>query len=566
VIENQKWGNSMTTKSSVKPKSRKKKVVLTIVIILLSLAVLSTGAMAAVGFSVSNGDTIFPNVVVAGVPVGGLTINEAAALLEQPMQEAQTERMVTISFPGGNALKVTAEEAGLSFTGHEAAMIAYHYGRGDNLFSNAWSFLRGQFVSAKPDPFTMETANPDLLRAAIGATADEIDLLSRSSYEVVGDELIITTGRQAVTFDEDQLVDIITDAFQNGTDAPINYEDAATTDPTPVNIQAIYTDLFAEPKNATFDIEAETATAHVLGISFDPALAETLLAGAEPGAEVRIPLTLTEPEITTEYLNAVVFQDVLASSTTNLTGDENRNTNIQLAASKIDGMILNPGDQFDFNTVVGQRTAERGFRPGGAFSGNRLITAIGGGICQVSSTIYHALLHTELQVDVRRNHTLVVSYLPMGMDAAVAWGGPDFSFTNNFDFPIRIVSYRYGSTMNVRIEGTDRSPYGRIEPEMVYIGSVAFTTTYTNDPSLPAGTTVVTSPGRPGHVVEIFQRFYDHEGNLVRRELVSRDNFHAVPQEVSRGTGAAAAPPPVEAPPADPPPAPEPPAPEPEAY
>ena len=110
------------------------------------------------------------------------------------------------------------------------------------------------------------------------------------------------------------------------------------------------------------------------------------------------------------------------------------------------------------------------------------------------------------------------------------------------------MSYRYGLTMNVRIEGTDRSPYARIEPEMVYIGSVAFTTTYTNDPSLLAGTTVVTAPGRVGHVVEIFQRFYDHEGNLVRRELVSRDNFHAVPQEVSRGT-AAAPPPPVEAPP-----------------
>ena len=416
----------MKTKSRVKPKSKKKKVILTIVIILLSLAVLSTGAMAAVGFSVSNGDTIFPNVEVVGVPVGGLTISEATARLEQPMQEAQTARMVTVSFPGGSALEVTAEEAGLSFTGHEAAMIAYHYGRSDNLFSSAWAFLRGQFVSAQPDPFAMELASPDLLRGIIKTTAEEIDLLSHSSYEVVGDELIVTTGRQTITFDEDQLVEIITNAFQNGTDTPIYYEDAVTADPAPVNVQAIYADLVSEPKNATFDIETESATAHVMGVSFDVALAETLIAVAELGEEVRIPLTLTEPEITTDYLNDVVFQDVLASSTTNLTGDENRNTNIQLSASKINGLILNPGDQFDFNTVVGQRTEERGFRPGGAISGNRMVTAIGGGICQVSSTIYHALLHTELQVDARRNHTLPVAYLPMGMDAAVAWNALDF--------------------------------------------------------------------------------------------------------------------------------------------
>ena len=547
----------MKTKADRKPKGKKKKVVLVIVIVLLSLALLSTGAMAAVGFHVSNGDTIFPNVTVIGVPVGGLTIDEAADLLEQPMQEEQNQRMVTVLFPGDHMLAVSALEAGISFTGYEAARIAYQHGRGDGLFGNAWAFLQGQFVSADPDPFTMYPADPELLQAVIAEATVEIDQRAQSAYEVVGEELVITVGQQAVAFDEDQLITIITNAFANGTETPIRYEDATTTDPVPVDIQAIYAGLFAEPQNATFDIETESATEHVTGISFDPALAETLLANAQPGGEVRVPLTVIEPEITTEYLNAVVFQDVLATSTTNLTGDENRNTNIYLAANEINGLILNPGDQFDFNTVVGQRTEARGFRPGGAISGNRMVTAIGGGICQVSSTIYHALLHTELQVDTRRNHTLPVAYLPMGMDAAVAWDALDFAFTNNFDFPIRIVSYRYGLTMNVRIEGTDRSPYGRIEPEMVHIGTVAFTTTYTNDPSRPAGTSVVTAPGRVGHVVEIFQRFYDHDGNFIRRDLVSRDNFHAVAQEVSRGTGAVAAPPVNDAPVDVPPPEPE---------
>lgn len=533
----------------IKKQRSKKRIALIVAIVVLSLLVISGGALAVFGFRVVNDDTIFPNLRVAGVAVGGLTPEDAAERLAVPMVEMQLERSVIVHFPNGSAKEILAQDAGLMISGHQAAHLAYRYGRSGNILANALTFLRCQFVTVDLDPFAFFIADEFMLRRAVYVIEEELDLLSQNSYEIIDDALVLTQGLPAVRFDENRLVELIRDAFLQGAREPVEYLDAVTTEIEPIDLEAIYEQLYAEPRSAYFDIEADEIAEHVMGVSFDLGLAAAMLSQAQPGEAVSVPLILTEPEFTAEYLQEVLFRDVLAYSTTNLTNDENRNTNIHVAASHINGMVLNPGDQFDFNTVVGQRTVERGFRPGGAFSGTQVIQAIGGGICQVSSTIYHALLHTEVQIDARINHTLVVTYLPKGMDAAVAWGGPNFTFTNSLDFPIRIVAYRDGLRFHVRIYGTDTSPYARIVPEMVYLNSIGYSTTYRDDPALPRGQTRVETAGRIGHVVEVFQRFYDENDNLVRRELVARSTYRPVAQEVRRGTAYVPTPPP------DPPPA-----------
>ena len=535
----------------------KKRVVLIVAIVVASLLVISGGTIGILGFSAGNNDTIFPNLRVNGILVGGLTSDEAAERLTVPMAEAQIERSVIIYFPNGSVKEILAQDAGLSITGHQAAELAYQYGRSGNIFTNGLVFLRCQFLTTNLDPLTFFRADEFMLRRAVHLVAEELELLSQNNYEIVDNQLVLTKGLPVVRFDEDRLVELITAEFLRGAGSPVEYDDALTTDAEEIDLEAIYETISSEPQSAYFDIEADEVATHVVGVSFDLDIAEAMLNAAQPGEEVFVPLLITEPEFTADYLREVLFRDVLAYSTTNLTSDENRNTNVHTAASHINGMVLNPGDQFDFNTVVGQRTVERGFRPGNAFSGTQIIQTIGGGICQVSSTIYHALLHTQMQIDARINHTLVVTYLPLGMDAAVAWGGPNFTFTNNLDFPIRIVAYRDGLEFHVRIYGTDTSPYARIVPEMVYLNSVGYSTTYRDDPSLLTGQTRVETAGRIGHVVEVFQRFYDENDNLVRRELVARSTYRPVAQVIIRGTGQAPAPPPPppEQPPADPPPA-----------
>jgi len=540
-----------------KTKSKKKKIVLIVAIVLLSLTLLSGGALAGVGFAVSNGETIFPNVRVSGTPVGGLTISEATTRLGGPMTAAATDRSVTVYLPGDTVITITSEDVGLAFTGEDAAQLAYEFGRTSNAFVTGWNFFRGQIAPVDLDPLLTASANQTMIRNAVQSAAAEIDLLSQGAYEVVDDYLVVIKGRLVVVFDEDRLVTLIAESFSEGAREPIYY-DAETIEPEPIDLAEIYDSIFSEPENAIFDKDLEQPSEHVVGINFDLPVAQSLYQVAAPGEEVRIPLTFTDPEITTEHLREVMFRDTLAVSSTRLTGDENRNTNIHLAAQEINGMVLNPGEQFDFNTVVGQRTADRGFRPAGAFRGTEVVQATGGGICQVSSGIYHALLHTDLQIDVRRNHTLVVTYLPLGMDAAVSWNGPHFSFTNSSPFPLRIITYRDGQDFHVRLEGTQTHSY-RIVPESVYINTVSFSTTYQDDPSRPAGTTSITTAGRVGHVVEVFQRFYDADDTLVRREFVARSSYNPIPQIVARGTGPAQIPPATPSPSPDPPDPPDPP-------
>ena len=116
-------------------------------------------------------------------------------------------------------------------------------------------------------------------------------------------------------------------------------------------------------------------------------------------------------------------------------------------------MILLPGETFSYNDVLGERTADKGYQPAGAYSDGEVVEQLGGGICQVSSTLFAAVLHTDLEIITRANHSMPVSYLPMGMDATVSWGGPEFKFKNNFAYPIKISASYSGGTITFKILG-----------------------------------------------------------------------------------------------------------------
>ena len=145
---------------------------------------------------------------------------------------------------------------------------------------------------------------------------------------------------------------------------------------------------------------------------------------------------------------------MLGSYSTFGAGTKGRITNITLASKSCDGVILMPGEIFSFNDALGERTVERGYKEATVYVNNSSTKGIGGGICQVSSTLFAAALYADLEIVERTNHSLAVGYLPLGMDAAVSWGTLDFRFRNNTDYPIRLsVTYEKGN-INVEIWGT----------------------------------------------------------------------------------------------------------------
>ena len=137
----------------------------------------------------------------------------------------------------------------------------------------------------------------------------------------------------------------------------------------------------------------------------------------------------------------MLFRDELATVVTYLYGStQNRIDNVALAAQSINGIVLAPGQQFDYNEALGERTTERGYKAAGAYSGGQVVQEVGGGICQVSSMVYYAALLSNLQIDTRTCHYFPVSYVNPGMDATVSWGGPEFRFRNDTGYPLRLLA------------------------------------------------------------------------------------------------------------------------------
>jgi hypothetical protein len=197
-----------------------------------------------------------------------------------------------------------------------------------------------------------------------------------------------------------------------------------------------------------------------------------------------------------------------------------------LAAEAINGKILNPGEEFSYNGTVGERTTAKGYKEAGAYVGGKTVQEIGGGICQVSSTIYACALYADLEVTDRSNHMFTVSYLPLGIDATVNWGTVDFKFKNNFDYPVKIECYMDGGYLQVKLHGT-KLDENYIKVDYVVVSTKDFNTVQKEDPTIAPGTTKVDTSGHTGYVVDTYKYLYDKDGNLISKTYIDRSSYKA---------------------------------------
>ena len=164
--------------------------------------------------------------------------------------------------------------------------------------------------------------------------------------------------------------------------------------------------------------------------------------------------------------------------------------------------MRNPGEEFWYNSAVGQRTAARGYQEAGVYEGGRTTTGIGGGICQVSSTLYYAVLLSDLDIVLRYCHMFNPGYMPIGCDATVSWGGPDFAFRNSRDYPIKIVTSYNDNTNEVTctILGTKVDDHYVVMTNAV-LGVTDYQTVYQESPDVAPGEEVIDQYGHTGYYV-----------------------------------------------------------------
>lgn len=272
------------------------------------------------------------------------------------------------------------------------------------------------------------------------------------------DAIQITLGTLTRNIDIDQLYQQILEGYMGGNyDLQCIYQEEY---PEPVDLDKLYSDYkCVAPVNAVCDEETYDVTDGKLGYGFTMADAVLAFEKAKPGDTVTLTLQELVPNFTRETLQEQLFCDILASYDSPHTWNPTRTHNLELACEAINGYILKPGAVFSFNDVVGERTAEKGYGEAGVYVGGKTENQLGGGVCQVASTIFWCTLKSDLEIVERAEHQFLPGYIPYGMDATVYFGYLDYRFRNNTAYPIRIDASVSDGYVHVRFVGTDTKDY-----------------------------------------------------------------------------------------------------------
>ncbi len=491
-----------------------------LIIVLAVAAALCAAYLALCAYGGSRAAAL-PRTTAAGVDLSGLTQAQAQTRLEEA--GLSQDRSVTLTVAGVQS-SYTVPGTAVVPDAAAAAQAALDLGQGGFL-TQGWRLLSALVTGNEIEvPFTFTAEGEKQVDALLSQIESELGgRVQETTWEVSGAELLFHMGTPGRAFDLSNVKQEILDRFSSGDTTPLELS-PETTDPTPVDLEVVHSQVYTVAQDATLDKETFEVTPSVTGLDFSVSEAQAALEGAAWGSTVSVPLTVTEPAVSTEALQDLLFRDVLGEATSGLTGTSARRRNVELSSAACDETVLLPGEVFSYNTATGSRSADKGYLPAPAYVGGKSVDQIGGGICHTSSVIYYAALNANLEIVERHNHTYAVGYVPDGMDATVWYGSLDFQFRNNTQYPIKIDMVYSNRELTVRIYGTKTDDL-HVEMTNKRLSSTAWSTEYTVDPALAAGETRVDQTPYTGRVVEAYRNIYDGEGNLVSSTLESKNTY-----------------------------------------
>lgn len=512
-----------------KKSKRKYAVIAVSLVIVLIVALFISTIFALVNI---NNENIISGVSISGIDVSGLSREEAKGKLEAVYNEKK-ENDIDLEH---NEFETTLspELMEVNYKIDEAVESAVSIGKSKNIFKNNYDIL-GTLIGKRNIPVEM-TINEEATRQTIeDMNASLPDVLIDSSYSIEDDELIITKGKAGVKIDTDNLLNQVKQKLNDLNDNENFIEiPVVNKEPEAIDIDKIHSEVYKEPQNAYYTKDPFTVYPEVEGVDFDVEAAKELL--KEDKDEYVIKLTITKPEITLDEIGTEAFPDQLSTFTTRYdVSDVDRSTNLRLASEKINGTVLKPGETFSYNKTVGARTIAAGYKNAKVYESGKVVDGIGGGICQVSSTLYNAALLANLEIVERRNHQFVTSYVGAGRDATVVYGQTDFKFKNTRKYPIRIVVTTNAGILKISIFGIKEENEYTFKFNTKTVSSIPYKTQYIEDSSLPAGTEKVEQKGANGLITETYiTKMLD--GKVVSTELLSKDTYSAMTRIIRRGT------------------------------
>ena len=397
-----------------------------------------------------------------------------------------------------NNYRISLKELEIKFDVDSAVKEAYEIGRTQNVVKDLWDYANTVTNTVNIDAGIQY--NQEVLDICVEKIDEQLpEKVQDYSYKIDKDKLIITRGKPGIELNIEELKNIIIQNISNR-----NYEKVIDIPvyekfPKDINLQEIHDLVYVEPQDAYFTSNPIEIHEQVIGIDFDMQQAQKDIVENPNQDEYEINLILTSPNIFVKDLN--IFNDELSTFSTNYVNNQNRTTNLIIASSKITGTVLMPGEKFSFNKVVGERTVAAGYKNAAIFVNGQVEDGLAGGICQVSSTLYNAVVGANLEISERHNHSKFTSYLPGGKDATVVWGLYDFQFINNRNYPVKIEMSVQGGIITASIFGIKSNDEYQISIESQRVGSSGMYSIYNA------------------------YKVYRQNGLEIKREFLSRDLY-----------------------------------------
>ncbi len=508
------------------------------VLVILALLLVVTAVVAVVlAWAINSYEGVYPNITFTGEDIGGMTDVQAKQTIDAIMA-TYADEAVEVKF--GDVSKVISTiDAGAAITGTVALSKAMEIGRTGTAMNRVSevisTFFNGKEIIATSD-INRESIEEFLEEFATVINRDKIE----SAYSIGKESVEVQVGVSGRTLDLEKAVAAIVSGLQsNGTKVVLLEESTVYDLPKKMNLLDVYNEIYVKEMDAHLDGRSKEfeIVPETIGVRFDLNSANKKVEEAgNNGGSVEIPIIYTTPEVTMATFEEQLFRDVLSEAKTTLNAANLKRTgNVRLSADAINGLILNPGDVFSFNEVVGRRTYERGYKDASVYVSDGIEDQLGGGICQTSSTVYMNVIRAGLEITERYNHSYTVAYAPLGEDATVYWGSLDFKFSNNLTMPIKIEAYQKSNYVVVRILGT-KFDENTTKIETNVLSHTPYSTSTIDDPTLEFGKTKQKVEGHGAYKVESFRVIYDKDGNVVEKVKLPNSRYRLLNRVLLRGT------------------------------
>lgn len=512
-------------------------------ITLFSLAGVVTVLLVAVIIMVSgmlappaDDGRILKGVIAAGVNLGGMTTDEAAAALEEATADTYTKLDMVVKVLDAQ-ISLSPADTGARLDIEAVVKDAYNYGRTGSRAEQKQAknnALQNSVIIPITPHLNLDT---DFIRSELSKLGAQFSsTLTDSWVKVDGKKpqmdvtkpdttkvhqtMTIYLGTAEYGLDTNKLFNQVLEyyninIFQVKGECTVHAPESVEED-----LLAYYEDLCVEPVDAQIDPITYDVTPEVYGYGFNLSAVKEQIAKSPYGTTLEIPLTYLTPNLTEELIAGNLFKDVIGDYSTELTEDSAWNSNATLACEKLNGLIIKSGDIFSFNALLGELTAENGYLEALAY--HKRVNALiwGGGVSHAASALYNSVLEAELEILERHNHIYAPSFIDVGRDAYVDEVA-DFRFRNNRPDPIRIKAEIADGFLLVSIEGTENRDYVvelRIKTTKTIRPGKLYNVMLENNPGgYKNGDELV--PGMNGYVIEVYRSMYDKQTGLLNNDV-----------------------------------------------